>query len=381
MPFLVAVLPLVLSADIPEQPAEPEAGTEVSPVESAPCSSDDCEGEAQGEPRDEPALGDVFVEGPPDTTVWVDGQPTGQNPPVLLSAVSEGPHVVELRDYCRQGSTEVVVRAELVTRTVIEPTVGTGALTVDVVPANARVLLDGEVLEGPREGLSCGVHSLVVQAQGFHPQTHEVVIEAYETTQIAVELDDHPGLGTLVVLPTPLEAIVTLDGEQVGSGPRTLEGLQSGVHDLDVTASGYQPFAQQVEVRNDGVERVEVRLERADPNAKAAEPTVVILEPAESSTNWLQVGARVAGGGALVTGAAAGISYRNSRIAYVAYSAERNETLADFQFEQEVQPARMQTGVLAGSAATLALASGVLWYKGTYVVVPTATSITISGSF
>lgn len=128
-------------------------------------------------------------------------------------------------------------------------TVARGALrtlTLSVVPADARIEIDGEVATatGSQRTLTLdpGEHTLVASASG-HVETR-VVIPA-EGTTLALSLDALPG--TLAVEPTPVDASVSIDGAAVGVG-RVEREVRAGSHHVRAEASGYAPFELDVEV-------------------------------------------------------------------------------------------------------------------------------------
>ncbi|MEZ4325096.1 MAG: PEGA domain-containing protein [Polyangiales bacterium] len=69
------------------------------------------------------------------------------------------------------------------------------------------------------------------------------------SARVEVQLrPDVPPGGTLVVVTQPRGASVVLDGEALGEGPVTRDGVSPGEHILEVTMTGYQPITQPVTV-------------------------------------------------------------------------------------------------------------------------------------
>ncbi|HLU67354.1 MAG TPA: PEGA domain-containing protein [Kofleriaceae bacterium] len=123
--------------------------------------------------------------------------------------------------------------------------------------------------------------------------------------------------GSIVVLADIAGAEVALDGQRVGVTPlaRPIGGLEPGAHRLEVSAGGYSPFAEEVQVRFQKTTRVLVRLVE-DPSARpldlrgaagpAAEPP-----PRWYQSTWFLVGAGVA---AAVVGGAVGYALARDEV-------------------------------------------------------------------
>lgn len=101
-------------------------------------------------------------------------------------------------------------------------------------------------------------------------------------------------------------AVVELDGKAVGKTPLPNQGVisrqQLGPHKLRVSASGYAPFEEAVDVRFQKVSQVVVRLIASETVIGTARVTPIERRPFYTRT-WFIVGAAV---GAIVIGAAIG---------------------------------------------------------------------------
>ena len=68
--------------------------------------------------------------------------------------------------------------------------------------------------------------------------------------------------GSLQVSSVPSGAILLLDGEEVGSTPKTITGLAPGQHKVEIDLDGYQKFTKSVTVQANDTAKVEAKLVR-----------------------------------------------------------------------------------------------------------------------
>lgn len=66
------------------------------------------------------------------------------------------------------------------------------------------------------------------------------------------------------VMPTVVE--VKLNGELVGQTPMSLNNLEDGVYNIELTCDGYQPYSTQIEIKNESKEVVDVIMEPLSSN-------------------------------------------------------------------------------------------------------------------
>lgn len=114
--------------------------------------------------------------------------------------------------------------------------------------------------------------------------------------------------GALQIQSDLVGATVELDGKSIGKTPLPNQGvigkLALGPHKLKVSAVGYAPFEEPVDVRFQKVSQVVVRLIASDVVLGTGKTTTVVRRPFYSKT-WFIVGAAI---GAIVIGAAIGAS-------------------------------------------------------------------------
>lgn len=119
-------------------------------------------------------------------------------------------------------------------------------LTVEVEPADARVVVDGAPLEGGAARtitLDPGTHVIRAEADGHAPALIELSTRRGETARRAVALEATRLPATLIV-EAPEGASVRVDG-------RPAEGaveLQPGSHSVEVSAPGLAPVTREVDL-------------------------------------------------------------------------------------------------------------------------------------
>jgi hypothetical protein len=157
-------------------------------------------------------------------------------------------------------------------------------------------------------GLGVGEQQVTVSLKGHTPVQESVVIKAGRTVDLSVEQGLAPA--SLVVVGSPVEAVVSLDGrvlnppdDSMGGFGESLvirEPIEPGSYQLEVTAPDHEPMRQMLELEPGGEHRIEFSLE----------PTTggVVLNIAPSGAQVLVAGERYDAEGRLaLEGLAAGV--------------------------------------------------------------------------
>ncbi len=224
-------------------------------------------------------VGDLFVStdvaGRP---IFLDGVPTQLVTPSLLSGLSVGKHRIEVLTECERASADVTIKEQLVARAELKLEVGLGTLKFTSSPVGATVVVDGrEVGRTPVSvgQLSCAEHTWAVRLAGYLPFEQTAFVPAFRTTQVAPSLQKEQ-FGTLVLLPNPVDASMSLDGVLLGIGPRTVEKVGAGAHVLEARRDGFDDLSLPLDVPPEAVARVNVVLE---PTVVEVAPPVPVPEP------------------------------------------------------------------------------------------------------
>jgi hypothetical protein len=135
-----------------------------------------------------------------------------------------------------------------------------------------------------------GQHELKVELAGYKPFTRMVQVAGGGTTVVdfTLEVEKHEGVLRVIV---GHDAVIRVDGKMVGMG-QWQGTLPSGVHSVEVSAKGKQPYVADSLVQDNQTATMRVNLQNEPSKAPAASSGV----PA-----WLLVG------GAVVLAAGAGV--------------------------------------------------------------------------
>lgn len=309
--------------------------------------------------------GDLYVTSTPvGAAVWLDGKATEQVTPVMLRGLSVGPHKVEVRTTCARASAEVAVTTGVIARSELSPVEGTGALQVDGSPKGAMLWVDGAeagAIPVLAQALSCGEHRLAVRAPGFLETSQTVSVPAFETTLVQIDLRKEE-FGTLVVDVIPLEAVVLVDGVDIGAGPRTVERVATGAHRVEGVLDGYETASRDVTVEANQIARANLSLERS-----SVKPVKPPRAPRPSRGDGPSVGRVALNTGVSLAAVGAGTmawrSYADASAAYDLYLAEEDAGRSQAIYEADVRPGLRATAGYGSAAGLGAIAAVVLWVK------------------
>ena len=149
---------------------------------------------------------------------------------------------------------------------------------------NATILFDGEEVGQTNEegtavigALEPGEHTLEIQKAGYWSASTRVTLEPDLTTRVTLTLMPRPEDqgGSLLINTNVADAVVQVDGEQVGlTGPRGrayTTGLAPGPHRVVVEKEGYTSASRTVSFDEPGLDRiVELRLMRGAATAETS---------------------------------------------------------------------------------------------------------------
>lgn len=165
-----------------------------------------------------------------------------------------------------------------------------GELTLELLPPDAHVTLNGEPLEGEggmrRARVNAGTHVVRVDAPHHAPQLLEIPVRAGARVRRAIALSNTFRPSSLVIDTDP-DAEVRIDGEASSSDRE----IDPGVHRVEIVRAGFPPYSADVEVGE--AERVRLRLDAITRDAER-EPMPRWKHPLV----WAAIGVVVAGAAA-----------------------------------------------------------------------------------
>lgn len=219
------------------------------------------------------AAGGVQVEASESgASIFIDGADTGMEAPGTIMGLSDGRHVVTVRDGCYVGEAVVEITPMTVVPVTVTLEPGQGSIVVQPVPVDARVELDGKVLKGgagKEHEVSCGPHTVQASMDGYLPTMITVDVEAGQDVVLPVELEPL-GKGGLRVDVAPDTAEVFLDGGSLGVGDQEIHGVVAGPHVLTASLAGYATGERQFILESGETLELSLSLEPGAPEPPVA---------------------------------------------------------------------------------------------------------------
>lgn len=190
------------------------------------------------------------------------------------------------------GSVSVVANGGVTTVSVVFAPTATGTLSGSVTPTTATVTIDGTPVNLTSGAfsttVSVGTHAIVASAAGYYTYFNNVTVASGGTTAVLISLNPvtpAPGPdGTLSLTVSPSSAKVLVDGSAVtlSSGAYSAS-VTPGVHSIEVSASGYITYYNNVTVKSSTTTTVPVSLHAVSSGSSSSSGI--------GSTGWAIIGA------------------------------------------------------------------------------------------
>lgn len=214
-------------------------------------------GQRKGEP---PQTAVTITSDPPGASLSIDRMPVGTTP--LNTTLQHGKHLIklELRDFETEFRTIEVGAAPILENIRLTPI--TSTVLVRSTPPGATVSRDGAnigVTPLLIPEIAIGKYRIDMTLSGYKPQQHELNISGNTPQRINAELISSSA--ALAVKSTPSGASVAVNGIFRGSTPIEVDKIQEGQSSLEVTAEGYAPYKEQVQLAAGEVFNVHVQLQ------------------------------------------------------------------------------------------------------------------------
>jgi hypothetical protein len=155
-----------------------------------------------------------------------------------------------LSRYLRDGGAAIpAARREAVERSIALHSKRLGQVEFELVPANACIEVDGQVLADSQLGaslkLAAGTHGLLFKAPGYREQGQSLLVKAGQRSKVEVRLEPisapAPALGGLHVLCDVPEVAVHVDRERLGETPfATALLIPQGKRHVQFSRPGYE---------------------------------------------------------------------------------------------------------------------------------------------
>ncbi len=180
--------------------------------------------------------------------VFIDGQQRGATP-LVLDGLEVGEHLVEIRSpgdgYKPFAETVVITANQRVTLDAsirIAPDLGSLRVITNV--PGAIINLDGAdigVSPAAKGGLTPGEHVVIARAPGYEPVEQTVTVVAGRERVASIRFTTtSTDVARILVRANVPNASITIDGEEYGAPPVTIEPAELGTHTIVVRAPGYR---------------------------------------------------------------------------------------------------------------------------------------------
>ncbi|MDP6433075.1 MAG: PEGA domain-containing protein, partial [Candidatus Scalindua sp.] len=133
----------------------------------------------------------------------------------------------------------------------------TGSIKIESIPTKAVISLDGEEVGITPDTLwyiISGKHEIIVEMDRYEVWSEIVDVEEDKQKTLTVILQTKTG--SIAIESKPSNAVVYLDGEEVGKTPETLRSIVPGTHEVEVRMDSYEVWNKQVNIKPDKVKAI-----------------------------------------------------------------------------------------------------------------------------
>ena len=180
--------------------------------------------------------------------VFIDGQQRGATP-LVVDGLTAGEHMVEIRspgDGYRPFAKVVTITADQ--RVTVDASIriapDLGSLRVITNVPGAVISLDGTdigVSPAAKGGLTPGEHVVMARSTGYEPVEQTVTVVAGRERVVSVRFTTaSTDVARILIRANVPDASISIDGEDYGAPPVTIEPAELGTHTVVVRAAGYR---------------------------------------------------------------------------------------------------------------------------------------------
>ena len=211
-----------------------------------------------------PAFGTLEIEPVEGIAVFIDGENVSDYRRVHLDS---GEHNIQIsRPKYKLFATTVTIADGETTHLTPRFEANFGSVRLEASAPDVTIALreagtDRTLGKGSWEGdLEAGTYTVISSAPGHRERVHTVAVEAGAKNLVFTLPAPTPLYGSININSTPDGAIIKLDGKERGETPAMLSNVLAGSHTLYLSARGKAPHTSTIEVRENEVCEVNVRL-------------------------------------------------------------------------------------------------------------------------
>ncbi|MBC8375767.1 MAG: PEGA domain-containing protein, partial [FCB group bacterium] len=181
-----------------------------------------------------PAFGQLSVEvNPNGADVFVDGQFKGKAP-ITLDELPSGTFRLKVsQDLYETLDEEITIEDGKTNKQVVMLSPRFGTLNITGSPESAQITINGKPV-GNIPLVNCrvgtGLAEIKINAKNYHEHEQFIQVDVNEMYPVNIDLIRHSG--TIVAISDPPEALLRLDGVEVGLSPQILKKIPTGQHSL-----------------------------------------------------------------------------------------------------------------------------------------------------
>ncbi|HQL69975.1 MAG TPA: SUMF1/EgtB/PvdO family nonheme iron enzyme [Bacteroidales bacterium] len=227
-----------------------------------------------------PNFGSINVSSSPESSadVLLDGKPTGQKTPCTLTDVSSGPHRITIKKNMYYDAwQEVTVDDSKTAIASLTMNPAYGELIIHTQPAadiyvdDIKVGFDSCIIRR-----SSGFYTVTAKKESYSDDSKK--FEISDGIKTTINLSPIAKYGVVKVSTTPPDAIIVINGENMGTSPITIRQLLIGTYDLELRKSGFATIYKQILVNKDQVLEINETLSTGKQVRFISEPIGAFIE-------------------------------------------------------------------------------------------------------
>lgn len=209
-----------------------------------------------------PAFGSISVNSNiAGAKILLDGKQTGKQTPATLTEISSGSHTISLQlDKYAPKQQEVIVEDGQTANVSMTLDARFARITINSLDG-AEIYGNGKLLGKSRisEDMMEGYYDLETRLNHHKSVTKQIQVVAGQSQDFT--LNPIPKFGSLDIMSTPHDAVISIDGREIGKTPFTIEKLLEGDHTVAISKEGYSVFKKVVNITEDNTETIYATME------------------------------------------------------------------------------------------------------------------------
>ena len=210
---------------------------------------------------------------PSNTRIYLDGKEAGTTP-ATLNSVPVGAHEIEIK---ARGHEEwkksIIVKKDKEISLNAALQVNIGSISIESVPENAKIILDGNNIGTAPERLTditVGTHEVEIVLDGYVTWKKTIKVKAEKDISLTADLEKvsdtleikndkestlaalpQQATGSISITSTPSNTKIYLDGEEAGTTPATLSSVPVGTHEVEIRTGGHEVWKKSINIKKD----------------------------------------------------------------------------------------------------------------------------------